>query len=141
MRFLLDTCIISELSKKAPAPCVVKWISDVDENNLFISALTIGEIYKGIEKLSDSIKKSTLYLWLTHDLEERFHNRILAFDATTAAIWGKIQAQSELAGQTMPVIDAQIAAIASRHNLTVVTRNISDMKISGVSLYNPWESN
>ncbi len=50
MRVLLDTCIISELSKKAPAPCGVKWISDVDENNLFISALTIGEIYKGIKK-------------------------------------------------------------------------------------------
>ncbi|PID75215.1 MAG: VapC toxin family PIN domain ribonuclease [Deltaproteobacteria bacterium] len=139
MRFLLDTCVISELSKKKPTPCVVKWISSVDENNLFISALTIGEIYKGIEKLPDSVQKSTLYLWLTDDLEERFHNRILSFDAATAAVWGTMQAQSELAGKPMPIIDGQIAATGSHHNLIVVTRNISDMKISGVSLYNPWE--
>ncbi len=62
MRFLLDTCVISELSKKQPDPCVVQWISGVDENNLFISALTIGEIYKGIEKLPDSAKKNQPYM-------------------------------------------------------------------------------
>ncbi len=139
MRFLLDTCVISELSKKKPTPCVVKWISNVDENNLFISALTIGEIYKGIERLSNSVKKSTLYSWVTHDLKKRFHNRILAFDSVIAATWGKMQAQSELAGKPMPIIDGQIAATGSHHNLTVVTRNVSDMEISGAALYNPWE--
>ncbi len=113
MRFLLDTCVISELAKKKPTPCVIQWIADVDENNLFISALTIGEIYKGIEKLPDSAKKSTLYSWLAHDLEERFHKRILAFDTATAAIWGKMQARSELAGKPMPIIDGQIAATGS----------------------------
>ncbi len=96
MRFLLDTCVISELAKKKPMPCVIQWIADIDEYNLFISALTVGEIYKGIEKLPDSAKKSTLYLWLAHDLEEQFYNRILAFDTATAAIWGKMQTQSEL---------------------------------------------
>ncbi len=140
MKFLLDTCVISELSKKKPAPYIIKWISNIDENNLFISALTIGEIYKGIEKMHNSIKKSTLHSWLTHDLEERFHNRILAFDTATAAIWGKMQAQSELAGKPMPIIDGQIAATGSRYNLIVATRNVSDMKISGVTLYNPWEN-
>ncbi len=141
MKFLLDTCVISELSKKKPTPYVIQWISNIDENHLFISALTIGEIYKGIEKLPDSIKKSTLHSWLTHDLEERFHNRILAFDTATAVIWGKMQARAELAGKPMSIIDGQIAATGSHHNLIVATRNVSDMKISGVSLYNPWKNN
>ncbi len=141
MKFLLDTCVISELSKKEPTLCVVQWISSVDESNLFISALTIGEIYKGIEKLPDSVKKSTLYSWVAHDLEERFHNRILPFDSPVAATWGKMQARSESAGKPMPIIDGQIAATGSYHKLTVATRNISDMKISGISLYNPWENN
>ncbi len=138
MKFLLDTCVISELSKKKPAQCVVKWISDIDENNLFISVLTIGEIYKGIEKLPDSLKKAALYSWVTNDLEERFHKRILPFNTSVATMWGKIQAQSELAGKSMPIIDGQIAATGHYHNLTVATRNISDMEISGVALYNPW---
>ncbi len=139
MKFLLDTCVISELSKKNPTPCVVKWISSIDENNLFISALTIGEIHKGIEKLPHSAKKSTLYSWLAHDLEERFHNRILAFDTAVAAIWGKIQAQSELAGKSLPIIDGQIAATGIYHNLVIVTRNVSDMEASKGTFYNPWE--
>ncbi len=139
MKFLLDTCVISELSKKRPAACVVKWISSVDENNLFISALTIGEIYKGIEKLPSSTKKSILYSWLAHDLEERFSNRILAFDTAVAATWGKIQAQSELVGKSLPIIDGQIAATGIYHNLVIVTRNVSDMEASKGNLYNPWE--
>ncbi len=141
MKFLLDTCIISELSKKEPSPCVVKWISNINENNLFISALTIGEIYKGIEKLPSSTKKSALYSWLVHDLEERFHNRILAFDTDVAATWGKIQAQSELGGKSLPIIDGQIAATGIYHNLVIVTRNVSDMEASKGNIYNPWEDN
>ncbi len=139
MKFLLDTCVISELSRKEPAPYVAEWVSGVDENNLFISALTIGEIYKGIGRLPDSAKKTALYSWLIHDLEERFYNRIIAFDSAVAAVWGKIQAQSELAGKSMPIIDGQIAATGICHSLTIVTRNVSDMEISGATLYNPWE--
>ncbi len=138
MKYLLDTCVLSELVKKFPNPNVVGWISGVNENNLFICVLTIGEIHKGVEKLPSSKKKAKLHKWVTHDLLDRFKNRVLDFDLATASLWGQLQAQSELQGTPMPAIDGQIAATGVLNNLTVVTRNTSDMEICGVSLYNPW---
>lgn len=139
MNFLLDTCVISELIKKQPDPKVVKWVADIDEASLFISVLSIGELHKGIEKLPESKKKDILHKWINNDLMERFKNKIIDFDLQTANIWGKIQAKSELLGQTLPAIDALIAATGISYDLIVVTRNIKDMEISGVSLLNPWE--
>ena len=139
MNYLLDTCVISELIKKQPDYKVLQWISDIEETNLFISVLTIGELHKGIEKLPESRKKSDLHNWVTHDMEKRFQNRIINFDLHTATIWGKIQARSELSGQKLPAIDSLIAATGISHDLIVVTRNTKDMKNSGVEMFNPWE--
>ena len=138
MNYLLDTCVISELIKKQPNPKVAKWISDVEETSLFISVLTIGELHKGIEKLPESKKKNKLHKWVTYDLKKRFENKIIDFDLQTATIWGKIQAKSELLDQTLPAIDALIAATGIAHDLIVVTRNTKDMETSGVDLLNPW---
>ena len=138
MKFLLDTCVISELIKQEPNQKVVEWISNIDEASLFISVLTIGELHKGIEKLPDSRTKSTLHKWVAYDFRTRFQNRIVDFDIQTATIWGKIQAKSELLGKTLPAIDGLIAASGLCHDLVVVTRNIKDMKASGVELLNPW---
>jgi predicted nucleic acid-binding protein len=138
MRYLLDTCVISELIKKDPNQQVVKWVSETPENNLFISVLTIGEIHKGIEKLPESKKIEKLHKWVNDDLKERFRNKILSLDLQTATTWGKIQAQSELAGKALPAIDGIIAATGISNDLIVVTRNTSDMEASGVTLFNPW---
>ena len=138
MNYLLDTCVLSELIKKNPSSKVVKWVSKTEEAHLFISVLTIGEIHKGIEKLPESKKKEKLHKWVNYDLKERFKNRIIDFDLQTATVWGKIQAQSELSGKGMPAIDGQIVATGISCDLTVVTRNITDMEISGASLLNPW---
>jgi predicted nucleic acid-binding protein len=138
MNYLLDTCVFSELIKKNPSPTVVKWVSKIEEPHLFVSVLTIGEIHKGIEKLPESIKKEKLHKWVNYDLKERFKNRIIDFDIQTATVWGKIQAKSELSGKGMPAIDGQIVATGISYDLTVVTRNIKDMEISGASLLNPW---
>ena len=138
MRYLLDTCVISELIKKKPNPKIVQWIAKEEENNLFMSVLTIGEIHKGIEKLPESRKKEKLHDWVRYDLEERFQDRILNFDLQTAVIWGRIQAHSELTGRAMPAIDGLIAATGLSYDLAVVTRNTTDMEISGVTLINPW---
>ena len=139
MKYLLDTCVISELVKKNPSPKVTAWVSATEENRLFVSVLTFGEIHKGIEKLPTSKKKEELHNWVNIDLRERFKNRIISFDLQVATVWGKIQALSESAGKGMPAIDGQIAATGFCHNLTVVTRNTTDMEISGVTLLNPWE--
>jgi len=139
MNYLLDTCVISELIKKSPSQKVVEWVSQVEETDLFISVLTIGEIHKGIEKLPKSKKKEKLHKWVNYNLQERFENRIISFDLQTATIWGKIQAHSEALGKPLPAIDGQIAATGISYDLTVVTRNTPDMEVSGVSLLNPWE--
>ncbi|MBV5305679.1 MAG: type II toxin-antitoxin system VapC family toxin [Desulfobulbaceae bacterium] len=138
MRYLLDTCVISELIKKKPNPKIVQWIAKEEENNLFMRVLTIGEIHKGIEKLPESRKKEKLHDWVRYDLEERFQDRILNFDLQAAVIWGRIQAHSELTGRAMPAIDGLIAATGLSSGLTVVTRNTTDMEMSGVTLINPW---
>lgn len=139
MRYLLDTCVVSELTKKNPSPKVTGWVSNAKENSLFISVLTFGEIHKGIEKLPQSKKKDKLHAWVNYDLQERFKNRIINFDLQVATMWGKIQAMSEVAGRGMPTIDGQIAATGICFDLIVVTRNTSDMEESGVALLNPWE--
>jgi len=138
MKYLLDTCVISELIKKNPNKQVVEWISKTTETNLFISVLTIGELHKGIEKLPESRKKEKLHKWLNCDLKERFKDRIIDFDLQVATTWGKIQARSESAGKAMPAIDGMIAATGIANDFIIVTRSTSDMEISGASLLDPW---
>lgn len=139
MKYLLDTCVISELVKIGPSKKVIDWITQNNEENFYVSSLTFGEIHKGIEKLSKSIRKNTLHQWVEHDLKERFRNRILNVDLNVAMVWGKIQAKTELDGKPIPAIDGLIAATGMAHNLIVVTRNIADMEQSGVALLNPWK--
>ena len=138
MNFLLDTCVISELIKKSPDKNIIEWISGTEEYLLYISVITIGEITKGIEKLSDSARKSGLINWVEIDLKERFENKIVPFDLKAAKIWGKVQALTENSGKTLPAIDGIIASIGIANDMTVVTRNISDMEESGAALFNPW---
>lgn len=140
MKYLLDTCVISELRKKHPDAHVVSWVQGCSEPDLYISVLTIGEMVKGVEKLPESKKKKALLIWLNEDLRLRFENRIIDLDVNILTTWGKIQAASEKIGQPMPAIDSLIAATAITYALTVVTRNIKDMQISGAALFDPWKS-
>jgi predicted nucleic acid-binding protein len=139
MKYLLDTCVISEIIRPKASTKVTSWIKKEDESNFFISVLTIGELHKGIEKLDESKRKEELHNWVENDLKERFWTRIIDIDLHTAMVWGKIQGMTERIGRPMPAIDALIAATGITHRLTVVTRNTSDMNESGVALLNPWE--
>lgn len=139
MKYLLDTCVISELVKSKPNKKVVSWIEKNDEDNFFLSSLTFGELYKDIAKLPDSKKKKKLSQWIEHDLKERFTGKIFDIDLLVAKTWGEIQGASETAGSPMPAIDSLIAATGLSHDLTVVTRNVADMQQSGATLLNPWE--
>ncbi|MCG2741757.1 MAG: type II toxin-antitoxin system VapC family toxin [Syntrophaceae bacterium] len=139
MRFLLDTCVISEMVRQNPSRKVVDWIKNEDENSFFISVLTFGELHKGIEKLDKSKRKEALHNWVENDLKERFVNRTINIDLRVALLWGKIQGIAEKSGRSMPAIDSLIAATGLAHHLTVATRNTADMEASGVSLFNPWQ--
>ena len=138
MSFLLDTCAISEWVKPAPDPGVLEWFAQQDELSLYLSALSLGELKRGIEKLAAGKRKPFLQKWLTVNVIQRFGNRVLPPDADVCLRWGEMQAQLEKLGKPMPAIDGLIAATALRHQLTVVTRNIRDMASSGVVLFNPW---
>ena len=138
MNFLLDTCLISELVKKEPNAAVLKWLDERDEQSLFLSVLTPGELQKGISKLSTGVRKDDLQAWIEHDLIERFEGRILDLDLETALIWGKLQGETELKGEKLPVMDSLIAATAIAHGLVVVTRNVKDIERCRARVYNPW---
>lgn len=140
MTFLLDTCVISELVARQPNPHVVQWVDSIDEDKLFLCALTIGEIKRGIEKLADSSRKSALAEWLEGDLLIRFTDRILPIDIPVMLVWGQLTAGLEKQGRRMPAIDSLIAATCLQGRLDLVTRNESDFAHSGVAVINPWES-
>ncbi len=139
MKYILDTCIISELAKPVPNKKVISWVTQNDEERFYLSSLTFGELHKGIFKLPPSKRKENLHQWVEYDLRERFKSRILDIDLKVAKVWGEIQGQSEAQGRSMPAIDGLIAATGVAHDLIVVTRNMADMEQSGVSLLNPWE--
>jgi len=138
MKYLLDTCVISEVIKPKPNKNVIKWLKDQKESNLYLSVLTFGEIEKGIEKLASKERKTKLKLWLEDDLKQRFKNRILPIDLETATKWGEVQGKSEIVGKALPAIDGLIAVTGLINNCVVVTRNTSDMLQSSAELFNPW---
>lgn len=139
MRYLLDTCAISELVAKRPNQRVINWIDAVDPHGVHLSVITIGEIRKGIEKLPDSERKSMLQEWLVGELIVRFSDRILPIDLNVILVWGQMVGRLELSGKKMAAMDSLIAAIALSADLSLVTRNEDDFKHAGIKIVNPWK--
>ena len=138
MSWPLDTCVISELIRRRPKASVVSWIRGRNEDELFLSVITIGELEKGIAKLPDSAKRAKLEQWVRRELADRFRDRLLVIDSSVAARWGGIVGVSEARGQPLPVIDSLIVATSLQHDLTVVTRNTDDLERCGGRCFNPW---
>ena len=134
--FLLDTNIISEVRKgQRSDPSVSNWYAGVSESQLFISSLTIGEIRKGIElarRRRDVDQAEALETWLQAVIQ-RFSGRILTVDTEEADTWGQISAI-----RPVPVVDGLLAATAMAHDMTLVTRNVSDVKGLGVRVLDPF---
>lgn len=141
MKYLLDTCVISELIRPKPDHNVISWMQEQSENDLYLSVLTFGEIEKGIKKATNLTRKKNLQLWVENDLKKRFEGRIIPIDLDVSIKWGDIQGAAELIGKSMPTIDGLIAVSGLTHNCVVVTRNSSDMVQSSVELINPWLTN
>lgn len=138
MSFLLDTNVISEGGKPRPDPRVIEWLASVDEEHVFLSIISLAELRRGIERLDEGRRKSALDLWLTDQLPVRFDGRLLLVDAGTADQWGRIVARTQAAGRPIGAMDAFLAATAQQHQLTLVTRNLSDFEATGVRLFSPW---
>lgn len=138
MNYLLDTNVISELTKRTPNANVIHWIARHHESNLFLSVITFGELQKGISKLSDETKADQLQTWVDIDLTKRFEGRILPLSIEVLSTWGRWVGVSEKNGTKLPVMDSLIAATAMTHDLIVVTRNVFDFEHSQVRVENPW---
>ena len=139
MKYLLDTCVISELVAKKTNPKVINWIDSIDPDSAYLSVITIGEIRKGIEKLPDSSRKTTLHSWLIEELLARFSGRILPIDTEVVLMWGQLIGSLESDGKKMAAIDSLIAATALYNHCSLVTRNETDFKHTGIAIINPWE--
>lgn len=138
MNYLLDTNVLSEGRRRRPDPGVAAWLERTPETSLFLSVLVLGEVRKGIAKLSDEAKQAALFTWLESELTPRFGERLLGVDADTALIWGRLSGDGERRGEPLPVVDTLLAATALRHNLTLMTRNARDFGRYPVEVVNPW---
>lgn len=135
MNYLLDTNVISETIKASPHPKVLDWFSEVSDQALFISVLSIGELRKGVERVTNGRKKFRLLTWLESDLQQWFGQRVLPIDYQVAECWGALCAK---ASSTPPAIDSLLAATAMTHGLVMVTRNVKDFGFAGIDIVNPF---
>lgn len=135
--YLVDTNVISEARKGQKAnPGVQAFWRRVDAGDIYLSALTIGELRRGLENIrhrGDAVQTRLLETWLEL-VTSQYADRILAFDADCAQVWGKL-----MSPHPQHPIDKQIAAIALIHDLTVVTRNVDDFRGTGVRMENPFQ--
>ena len=132
--YLLDTNFVSEARKPRPNPGVMAFLNENDPGRSFVSAMTIGELRKGVaaRRIRDFEGAERLGEWVDQ-LEAEFVERIIAVDHAVARIWGELPAK-----RSLPVVDTLIAATALAHRLTLVTRNVRDVAATGVDVHNPW---
>ena len=138
MGYLLDTNVISEPMRPRPAAAVLRWLERRDPAQLFITALTLGELVAGVGRLAQSDRQRALAGWLAEVVVPQFRGRILPFDVGAAWAWGALVADAAKAGRPRPAIDLQIAAIAAYHRLELVSRNAADFVDLGLDVTNPW---
>ena len=137
MRFLLDTCVVSELCKPRPAEAVVAWVEQTPEHDLALSVMTLGELQKGVDRLAPGRRRDRLAEFL-ESVAARFDERLLPVTVDVARSWGSLCATAVDRGKPVSGIDAIIAATAKVHALTVVTRNVSDFAPTAVKTLNPF---
>lgn len=134
----MDTNVPSELVRPQPEPKVKAWLTAQDLDALFMSAVSFGELRRGITLRASGKRRTELELWIETDLSMLLSGRILPLTRSIAERWGALEGQRQLAGRPLNVPDAQIAATALEHGLTLVTRNVKDFAGLGVDLLNPW---
>lgn len=137
---LLDTNVVSELGRAGGSVAVKAAIRAVDETDLFVSVLTLGEIRQGIEQLPEaSERRMRLAAWLS-ELRRTYADRVLPIDSAVCEVWGAMNARLRKVGRPVPAVDSLLAATALTHGLTIATRNLQDFAATGVGLFDPWNS-
>jgi Predicted nucleic acid-binding protein, contains PIN domain len=138
MSYLLDTNVVSEPERLRPDDNVLRWLDGVDYSNVYLSALTVGEIKKGIAKLPAGRQRTMIQNWL-EEVRQRFTGRILALTESTFMVWGQTNGGLQKQGIVRPILDSLFEATALEHGLVLVTRNVRNFQQSPVTILNPWE--
>lgn len=137
MRYLLDTNILSNITKPNPSEALLAWMADQADADLFISSLTLAEIRRGILDKPAGKKRDQLEAWFsgTEGPQALFADRILPFDESAALVWARLMAEGKARGRPRSALDTIIAAVAEANGCLVVTDNERDFE--GIELINP----
>jgi len=135
---VLDTCILSELKRPVPAPSVIAAIDALDPSRTYVSAITIGELVRGIVLMPPGARRRDFEMWHA-DTEAAFQDRILPVGVHVARLWGRLAAELQPRGRQLAITDGLIAATAIVHGMSVMTRNVQDFVDTGVTLIDPWQ--
>lgn len=133
---LLDTNVLSELTRAVPESKVVEWL-EANEALLALPSIALAELRYGIARLPTGRRRASLLAFWSKT-RDRFAGRIYSFDERAAEAYGDLAAAAERAGRRVNVADGQIAAIAKVHRMSVATRDEGDFRASGVPVVNPW---
>lgn len=137
MRFLLDTNVISELTRNAPNSQAIKFLSE--QNDLWLPSIVIHEIEYGLRLLPQGWQRDRLYAMQSRIIS-LYDDRILPLDRASAECAAQFRVEARRAGHTLDLGDALIAGIAKANALTIATRNIADFQSLNVATFNPWET-
>ena len=134
MNYLLDTNVLSETRRSRPDRRVLRWLRETPPGSLYVSVLTLGEIAKGIAVLEmrDAPRALSVAQWL-NQIRVEYGRQVISIDGTIAELWGRLSAS-----RTLPVIDGLLAATALVHGMKLATRNVRDLKDTGVAVFDPW---
>lgn len=133
-----DTNVVSELMRPEPHELVVAWTDRQPVSEVFITAITLAELWYGIGRLPTGRRRNELAAVFDEMLTEDFEQRVLAFDGVAAAHYAGLVVEREQTGRPISMADAQIAAICRSHGAAVATRNVDDFADVGVDIVNPW---
>ncbi len=134
--FLLDTNVVSEIAKAAPAPRVIAFVSD--QTNLWLSPVVLHELEFGLQLLPPGQRRDRISAILSAFIVQ-YEDRLLPLARREAEWAARLRAQAQRSGRVMHLADALIAGTAKAHDLAVATRNVGDFAYLGVAVTNPWE--
>lgn len=135
---ILDTNVVSEPMRPRPDARVLAWLDSQPAESLFLTSITVAELWAGIELLPAGKRRTQLHAWVNERVLPMFGGRTLPFDTECAVVFGAVHARARAAGKSVEFSDCALAAIAAHHGFSVATRNLRDFEGTGVDTLDPW---